>query len=240
MDYSIVKGKGRYIFFLHGWGGNKDSFAIIKNRIDEIDRNMVFVSFSGFDGFNIEKSYDLYDYADELADLIIKISKGKSVDIVCHSFGARVAFILFEKYPALVNKIMIVDGAGVKPKRKLDYYIKVYRYKWLKWKVLRGKKDKSVLDKYGSSDYKALSSEMKQTFINVVNLDLKKQIKNISCPCLIFWGEKDMETPIYMAKKMNKWIKNSKLVLSKNSGHFSYLEDFELFYECFKNFILQT
>lgn len=240
MDYNIIKGKGRYIFFLHGWGGNKDSFAIVKNRIDEINRNMVFVSFSGFDGKDIEMPYTLPDFADELAELIIKIAKGKSVDIVCHSFGARVSFVLFEKYPALVNKIMIVDGAGVKPKRSLDYYLKVYRYKWLKWQVLRGKKDKSVLEKYGSADYKALSTEMKQTFVNVVNFNLNKQIKNITCPCLIFWGGKDTETPLYMAKMMNKWIKSSKLIVSENSGHFSYLDDFDLFFESFKNFVLQT
>lgn len=239
MNFDFVPGNGKFIFFLHGWGGDKNSFAILKNHIAQINRNMVFVSFPGFgNSEEPEFAFSLDDYVSRLVDLIVKMAKGKSVDIVCHSFGGRVAILLASKYPFLVNKIMMVDGAGLKPKRGLKYYFKVLKYKILKKKVADGKVDKSVLKKYGSSDYKKLSPVMKQTFINVVNRDLKNEAKQINMQILLFWGEKDTETPLFMAKKYNKFLKNSTLIVSKNSGHFSYLDDFDLFYKCFLDFIL--
>lgn len=240
MDFDFVPGKGKYIFFLHGWGCDKNSFAIMKNHITEIDRNMVFVSFAGFGQTGEpQMPYCLEDYVSDLVELIVKIAKGKSVDIVCHSFGGRVAILLASKYPFLVNKIMMVDGAGLKPKRGLKYFLKVKKYKRLKKKVQCGKAPKSALNDYGSDDYKSLSPVMKQTFINVVNRDLKKEAKQIKTQILLFYGEKDVETPLYMAKKYKSLLKNSNLIVVKGAGHFSYLDNFDLFFECFKNFILE-
>ena len=239
MDYDIISGEGKYIFFLHGWGGDKNSFAILKNQVKTVNRNMVFVSFTGFgNSSEPEHPITVSDFMLELKDLIVNVAKGSSVDIVCHSFGGRVAIKLASNFPFLVNKLMIIDGAGVKPKRGLKYYLRVYKYKRLKKLVLRGKLDQSALNGYGSEDYKRLSPVMKQTFINVVNEDLKNDAKKIKTQTLLFWGEKDTETPLYMAKKLNKWIKNSTLIVSKNVGHFSYIEDYYLFYQAFIDFIL--
>lgn len=239
MDFDIIEGSGKYIFFLHGWGGDKNSFAVMKNHIAEINRSMVFVSFVGF-GKTCEPQtpYSLDYYVDDLVSLIVKIAKGKSVDIVCHSFGARVAILLAYKYPLIVNKIMIVDGAGMKPKRKISYYINVAKFKSLKKKVQVGKADKSELERYGSPDYRKLSDVMKKTFTLIVNRNLEKEAGKIKTQTLLFWGKKDVETPLYMAKRFKRLLKNSSLIISENSGHFSYLDDFELFFKHFKDFML--
>lgn len=240
MDFDFVEGSGKFIFFLHGWSGDKNSFSIIKNHIAEINRNMVFVSFMGFgENEEMKKPWTIFDFVDDLVVLIAKIAKGKSVDIVCHSFGARVAVLLASEFPYLVNKIMIVDGAGLKPRRKLGYYLNVAKYKKAKRMVRKGKLPESVLESFGSSDYRSLSKCMKQTFVNVVNFNTEKYARKIKTQILLFWGEKDTETPIYMAKKFKKLIKNSKLVVAKNAGHFSFLDQFDLFFECFKKFLLE-
>lgn len=241
MDYDYISGSGRFIFFLHGWGGDKNSFGIIKNKIQKYDRNAVFVSFSGF-GKTAEplEPYTLDDYVCELLDTIIYFARGKSVDIVCHSFGARVALLLAYKYPFIVNKIMMVDGAGLKPRRTIRYIVNVYRYKRLKRKVAKNKISANALSNFGSADYKSLSCVMKQTFVNIVNRDLKKEAKKIKTQIMLFWGEKDTETPLNMAKKYKKLLKNSSLIIAKQAGHFSYLDDFDLFFNSFKNFILEV
>lgn len=238
MDYEIVKGEGRFIFFLHGFGGDKNSFAIIKNHIAKGARNMVFLSFAGFGKTpEMSKPYSVSDYANDLYELITELSPNESVDIVCHSFGARVAAKLISQHEGVVHKLLITGGAGVKPRRGIKYHYNVLKYKLAKKRVAAGKADKSILEKYGSSDYKKLSPVMKQTFINVVNEDLKNDLKKIKVQTLLFWGEKDTETPLYMAKKMNKWIINSSLIISKGSGHFAYLEDFYSFLHLFNEFI---
>lgn len=236
IDFELVKGEGDFIFFLHGFGGSKESFKCVKNHIAG-RCNMVFLSLPGF-GLSPPPSqpYNLNSYAMEVRDLIIKLSGGKKVNIVCHSFGARVAVKLCYLYPYIIDKILIVDGAGIKPRRKLKYYIDVFQYKRMKKLVMKGKKDASILDNYGSSDYKSLSEDMKKTFVLVVNEDLKSCFRSIDNPILLFWGEKDDQTPLYMAKKINKLAKNSALIIAKNAGHFSYLDNFPLFIAVFENF----
>ena len=241
IDYSLTMSKGKpFVFFLHGWGGSKESFYVVKNHIATIC-NMVFVSFSGF-GQSAEPKYpfSVEDYAKELKEVVDEVAKKQKIILVCHSFGARVAVKFASFYPEIVSKIMIVDGAGIKPRRSIAYHFKVLRYKTLKKKVENKKLDKKVLEKYGSSDYKMLSGVMKQTFVRVVNEDLKKYYKSLSCPVLLFWGKKDKDTPLYMAKKIKKLVKNSALIVIKGAGHFSYLDDRITFIEVLKEFILNV
>lgn len=241
MDYDILIGKGKYIFFLHGWGGDKNSFNNIKNYVSHLNRNMVFVSFAGFGQSDPpSKVYGAVDYANELKDLIVKIAKGKSVDIVCHSFGGRVATVLAALYPNIVNKILMIDIAGVKPKRSIKKYINILKYKRLKKLVLQGKKDKNLLKNFGSDDYKNIDGVMRQTFVKIVNEDLKMYFKQIKCSVVIFWGAKDKDTPLYMAKKIKKWVKNSVLYIAETAGHFSYIDAENQFYPIFYEFMLKS
>ena len=76
----------------------------------------------------------------------------------------------------------------------------------------------------GSPDYKKLTLNERQTFKNIVNRDLASQFAKIKCPTLIYWGTLDRETPLYMAKKLNKLITNSAVVKINGAGHFSYAE----------------
>ena len=70
---------------------------------------------------------------------------------------------------------------------------------------------------------------MKKTFSNIVSQDLSDLAKNIKCKTLLIYGGLDRETPLYMAKKYNKLIKNSKLKIYKNFGHFAYIQNSEEF-----------
>lgn len=234
MDYDFISGQDDFIFFLHGWGADKNSFKLVINNLKE---NLVFVSFAGFGASKIEKPYTLEDYANELRELILKIAKGKSVNIVCHSFGARVAAKLISETPDIIKKLVIVDGAGIKPRHGLKYYLKIFKYKRLKKQVMKGKKDRAVLNAFGSSDYKALSPIMKQTFVNIVNERLENCFRKIKCPTIMFWGDSDRETPLYMAKKMKKLISNSAIILAKRAGHFSFADKPGLFIAVLQAFI---
>lgn len=234
MDYELVSGKGVPIVFLHGFGGSKQSFMLAKNQLEN---PMLFLSFMGFgESGEPQAPYNLTNYADDLKSLIIELFKGQKVIIVCHSFGARVAAKLLSKFD-LASKLIIVDGAGLKPRRSIKYYYKVWKYKRLKRKVQRGKLDSKVLEKYGSDDYRGLSKVMKQTFINVVNEYLENDFKKVKCETLIFWGTEDRVTPLYMAKKLNRLIKNSALIKIKGAGHFSYLDRADIFLAVLRAFV---
>ena len=79
--------------------------------------------------------------------------------------------------------------------------------------------------KFASSDYSKIKSDViRKTFSKVINLDLTNNLKSIERPVLLMWGEEDNDTPLYMAKIMEKNIKDSGLVILKNAGHFSYID----------------
>lgn len=174
-----------------------------------------------------KKPLDLDDYANFVERCIDKV-EAKKVILVGHSFGGRVALRLSSR--GIGDKLVLVDSAGLKPRRSIKYYLRVFAYKIRKLIGL----DTS---KYGSQDYKSLSPIMKKTFVNIVNTYQDYEMEYVKVPTLIIWGEKDNDTPLWMAKKLYMNIKNSTLLVYKNSGHFSYLEKQEQFIRNLRSFI---
>lgn len=202
------------MIFLHGWGGNAEAFLFAANHLKAY--KSVLIDFYGF-GRTPHPDYPLTvkDYVNGVIEVMDNLGL-KSATIIGHSFGGRVAIELAANFSERVDKLVLVDSAGIKPRRGIKYYFKICVHKILK-KFGRGLK--------GSSDFQALSPVMKKTFINVVNYDQTYLLEKINSPTAIFWGDNDRATPLYMAKILNKKIKNSALFILTNSSHFSYLDN---------------
>ena len=192
---------------------------------------MTLVDFYGF-GETPPLPYPAYvgDYAKSIADLI-RFYKMSSAYVVGHSFGGRVAIRLASEYGYLLDGLVLVDSAGIKPRRGLKYYFKVGTHKLLTKLKLK--------HTAGSEDYRKLSGVMKETFKNVVNEDQTRELNKITLPTLIVWGDKDKDTPIYMAKRISRNIKNSSLVIFKGEGHFAYLYRNKAFTAILLNFLAE-
>jgi pimeloyl-ACP methyl ester carboxylesterase len=78
-----------------------------------------------------------------------------------------------------------------------------------------------VIKNLGSSDYKNSSGIMREVFINSIHTYYDDNLCEINIPTLIYWGEKDKETPLYMGRRLQKEIINSKLKIVKNGDHFA-------------------
>lgn len=217
------KGKNK-VLFLHGWGGDKYSFISTYNFLLGYGFTCLSVDLSGFgDNPPLNHDYTIFDYANDLKNLLIKLDYD-NFTVICHSFGARVMSIINQYFT--ITGVIITGGAGLKPKFSLIKFLKIKLYKIIK--RLPFKLNKKLLSSFGSDDFKNLPENMRRTFVSIVNTDLKSKFAIIVCPCLIIWGKKDNITPVYMAKKLNKIIKNSKLLFF-DGGHFCYLENDFLF-----------
>lgn len=216
------------MIFLHGWGGSIDSFLGIAKRLQDKFR-ITLVDFYGF-GKTPAANYPLYlnDYVESILD-IIEHYKMNDVILVGHSFGGRVCLKFASKYSHMLEKIVLVDSAGLKPKRKPDYYFKIFRHKLLN--IL------NIAHVAGSEDYRKLDETSKKTFKNIINEDLTPQIKKIHIPVLLVWGDKDKDTPIYMAKKLYKNLAYPTLIIFKGSGHYAYIERQNEFYMLLKSYL---
>lgn len=223
-------GEGQDIIFLHGWGGSIASFYGAGQSLSKCFR-VTLVDFYGFGNtIHPDSPLNLDDYVNSIVN-IINHYRMQNVLLVGHSFGGRVAIKLAQKYGHLVGKIVLCDSAGIIPKRRIKYYFKVYLHKLLR--------KLGFNHAGGSKDYKSLNSVMKQTFKNIVNEDLTALTKKVTAPTMIIWGDKDKETPIYMAKMLHKNIPNSGLVIFKNCGHFAYIERQDIFYAILIKFFLE-
>ncbi|MGE5474707.1 MAG: alpha/beta fold hydrolase [Ignavibacteriales bacterium] len=226
-----IEGEGENMLILHGWGGCINSMRPVINHLKSRFR-VISLDFPGHGKSSIPDSpWGVPEYTDCLIKFLqaLKIEK---TSIIAHSFGGRATIILASEHPEMIDKIVLVDSGGIKPKRRLKYYIKVYSYKFVKTLIKLFVRNKQAYEnilnkarsKYGSADYKELSENMRGSFIKIVNQDLKIFLKNIKSPTLIIWGENDTDTPIYMGKIMEREINDSGLVILKNAGHFSYLD----------------
>ena len=226
--------RNNFVLLLHGWGGNVDSLKIVEDFLVDEGFSIINLDFPGF-GYSETppEHFELKNYV-EIVKEILKIENVNFVSVVAHSFGGRVAIMLASE-TNYVNKLVLIDSAGIKPKFSLKKWCKIKNYKLKKWCNNRLKFNFD-LSKYGSDDYKSLPNNMKGVFNRIVNLDLTNLLGNINCETLLVWGEKDKSTPLYMAKIMNKKIANSKLIVYENCGHFSYIQKFDNFCKVLKNF----
>ena len=236
-NYQIT-GNGDPVLLLHGWGAQIESFAPVIFALQKY-RRVIALDLPGFgkSGFP-DKPWMVADYMEFTAAFLRSLGEEK-VDVLCHSFGGRITILLAGKYPEMVGRIVFVDSAGIRPKRTLKYYCRVYSYKLakkiagIKWfsgflKAIGVDVQKKIKNA-GSTDYKNLPECMKRTFVNVVNQDLSPYLKDIQSSSLLIWGENDTDTPLWQAQKMEKSIADAGLVVLKDAGHYSYLDQFPQF-----------
>lgn len=242
--YYIVEGKGPSILLLHGWGANIDTMRPIFNLLKD-DFKVYAIDFPGFGrSEKPKKVYGVYDYARITKKFIDEIGM-KEVILIGHSFGGRVSIVLSSQYKDLIQKMVLVDSAGLIPKRGPKYYLKVYSFKTLRflynifffWIDEKERMEK-FYRKFGSTDYQDASGIMRKILVKVVNEDLEPHLKDIEASTLLIWGEKDISTPVYMGEIMEKKIKDSGLVILQGAGHYSYLDDFGRFSIIIKTFLL--
>lgn len=228
VSYTDV-GDGEPVVLLHGWGSSFTAFNYIINSFSDKFR-MIAPDFPGFGNSEmIPDAWDVSDYVNFFVSFLEKLDIKNPV-LVGHSFGGRV--IIKSVGSGLVNpkKIILLDSAGVKPKKSLKSRVRLASFKTVKavlsfplWKSATV----NLLDKarayFGSSDYNNAPEVLRRTLVRVVNEDLTGYMPSIKAPTLLIWGENDTATPIGDAKIMEKLIPDSGLCVIKNAGHFSFI-----------------
>lgn len=221
------KPSSKATLLLHGWGRTGEDFETLISQFPE--RSFLVIDFPPFGQSEQDlQGWSIFTYAQMVISLCEHL-RITSIDIVGHSFGGRIALLLCAVNRSYVHSCIITGGAGMKPKRKLSFYYKVAKYKLCK----RFGKN---LSNFGSSDYQLLSPEMRKTFVSIVQTHLDEYAKTITTPVLLVWGKDDKETPLYMAKRLNKYIKKSRLEVLDDCGHFAFLDRPLSFYGLVKQF----
>ena len=178
---------------------------------------------------------------DAFADFFLQFMEAlgiRKATLIGHSYGGRVIIKLAarENLPFEITKIVLIDSAGILPKKTFLQKVKIRRYKMIKKLLdvdLVYKLFPEVIDEWrsrqGSADYRAASPMMRKCLVMAVNEDLTELLPKIKQDVLLIWGDKDTATPIGDAKIMEEKIPNSGLAVLSGAGHFSFLEQPQTF-----------
>ncbi len=223
-----VSGEGKPIILLHGWLASLDTMKPLQRHLEKYFK-VYNVDIIGFGKSDLpDNPLNTDDFGDFLSNFI-NILKIESPILIGHSNGGRIIINYAGRNLGKINKIVLIDSAGIKPKRSAGYYVKVYSFKTVKNIVkVFPKKFASVrekaLNKFGSSDYKDSPEVLRKTMSIILNEDQRKIMPNINVPTLLIWGDNDTATPLSDAKQMEKLIPNSGIALLEGASHFSYLD----------------
>ena len=109
--------QGSPVVLMHGWGCDHTTVRSIAEVL-EPGMRVINVDLPGHGKSDEPKTvWGVEDYTSLIEKLIDRLEL-KDVTLIGHSFGGRVAIWLGSRNE--VKKIVLVDAAGVKPKRGLD------------------------------------------------------------------------------------------------------------------------
>ena len=235
-DYNIcykITGEGdETVVILQGWGTDLGVYDSVADAINDKYKVVQF-DLPGFGGS--DEPREAWN-VDAFADFFCKFMQAleiKKATLIGHSYGGRVIIKLAarESLPFEIDRIVLIDSAGVLPKRSFSQKMKIRRYKILK-KILNLKLVyflfPELIDDWrsrqGSADYRNATPMMRNCLVMAVNEDLTDLLPKIKQETLLIWGDKDTATPIGDAKIMEEKIPNSGLAVIPGTGHFSFLE----------------
>lgn len=226
----IDEGEGTPLLLLHGWGVNTELFA----PLIAAQRTHHRVIAPDLPGFGLTPPPASPWCVDDYVEWVANLCKERGVvpcDVIGHSNGGRIAMAAAVKYPNLFRRIVLTGASGIRPPRTFSYHLRVRWFRLL-GRVVRSRVAPGLLKAYGervrsrsgSSDYRAATGVMRDTFVRFVNDDLTQSLPRVTTPTLLVWGDNDTETPLATGKKMEQLIPGATLIVLQGGSHFAYLE----------------
>ena len=227
----IDQGAGDTVLLLHGWNAPAATYKLLIDHLSARYR-VIAPNAPGCGGSDEPPTpWKVDDFVDFTEQFAKSLGIEKAI-LMGHSFGGRTIIKLMNRKPRAfdVEKIVLLDAAGIKPKRSLKYYVKVYSFKVTKWlfslppmKAMFPDAVENARKKHGSADYRQASEIMRRTMTLCINEDLTPLLGGVDVSTLLIWGENDTATPLRDAKIMEKGIPDAGLVVL-SGGHFAFAD----------------
>lgn len=207
------------LLVLHGWGRSGAEWVSMARELSAWSGRKVYVlDLPGFGGSTLPEVRDIFEYS-ELVDKFCEYMKIEKVVLIGHSLGGRVGIVLTSKSPALVEKLILIDPAGVKPKsiKRMIFKAVAIIFNWVP-QGIRGKVSERVMDE----DYRN-SPTLRDLYKAVVRDDLKYYLPKIKRKTWVIWGEKDKILPLSLSDSYKKLLPYPIVRVIWGAGHDPHL-----------------
>lgn len=215
------------VVVLHGWGANLAAIEPIVAPL-AAETEVLALDLPGFgDSADPPEPWGSDDYARFVARLLEAAGISRC-HLVGHSRGGAIAICLAAERPELVERIVLCDSAGLRPKRGWRYRARVALAKLGRLLGLFGppgrRLQERIRGRVASTDYLEASPPMRDTFRRVIAEDLSDLLPGIERPCLLVWGSEDRDTPPWMGERMEALLPDGALVVLEGAGHYAYAD----------------
>ncbi len=204
------------VIALHGWGRSHQDFTSALEGLDAVSVDLP--------GFGVSPAPSEVGGASMYATLVAPILDicDTPVILVGHSFGGRVAVHLAEQRPAAVGGLVLTGVPLLHRAHRRGQPALRYRFGRLlhRWGLASDRFLEGLRDKYGSADYRAASGVMRDVLVTVVNESYEQQLRSISAPVDLVWGDGDEAAPPEIAARAEALLADARLTLLGGIDHF--------------------
>ncbi len=240
------------ILILHGRGGSSTSREKIGQWLADAWHEVRIPDLAGHGQTSLPHAYTIDDYTADVISFIeneinnpkFKIQSPKSLILIAHSNGGRIALHLAATHPDLVSQLILINSAWV------DLSYDPSRYRTIKRAVLpplaklckkifspllakregEGWGVRSLYRLLGWHDYLATAHDrsLRETFVTMLHTYIENDMTNINTQTipttLIRWW-RDSYTPLRQGKRMHHLIAWSKLIVYPHEKHGIHLHN---------------
>ena len=225
----LDEGSGPALLLLHGWGASKELMAPLAERLPGY--RVVAPDLPGFGATPAPpEAWGVDEYALWLIALLDRL-RIESAHVIGHSNGGRVAIAMAASHPGRIDRLVLTDSAGIRPRRGLVHRSRVATFKLLRatsrqsWVPAAARElARRRAERRGSADYRAASGSLRASMVRLVNADLRPQLARLTASTLLIWGADDHDTPLSDGRLMERLIPDAGLVVFDGCGHFAYAE----------------
>ena len=227
-------GGGPTLVLIHGIGGDADDWAFCLDALSRSHR-VIALDLLGF-GRSAKPhiDYTIAGYVEVLARFLNTLALQRPI-LVGHSLGGWIAATLALQSPQAVDKLVLVDSAGVWGEMStlpVDLHVSTLAHMREIFQFLfydkRLATDSLVELAYSQhlerNDGYTIHSILQNTSDGRERLDADQRLSALSVPTLILWGENDEMIPLAIGRRIHQLVPGSTLAVIPQCGHLPNLE----------------
>jgi pimeloyl-ACP methyl ester carboxylesterase len=243
-------GRGRNLLYLHGGGGDSEWLPVFDRLAESL--SVYHPSHPGFGkSGGIERMDGIEDIVFHYVDLIAKLGLDDgSLGVAGSSFGGWVAAELAHRYPKLIERLVLIDAAGLwldeAPMQELFgspppelAKIMFHDQQHPIAVMMTSLSDPTQLpEEVLLNQFKAMEALAKFSWNPYFhNPKLERRLDRITARTLVIWGRQDGLIPLAHGERYASLIPGARLEVIDECGHFPALEQPERLHELLSDFL---
>jgi pimeloyl-ACP methyl ester carboxylesterase len=235
----IEEGEGETIIMLHGLFGAMSNFSGVIEHFRHTHRVVVPI----LPLFELDLLHTTVGGLEKYFHKFIDHRNYTNVHLMGNSLGGHVALVHLLKSHDRIKTLILTGSSGLFENGMGDTYPKRGNYEYIRKKTEMTFYDPNTATKELVDEvYQIVNERMK--ILKVISLarsaiknNLGDDLKQITLPTLLIWGNNDSITPPFVGREFNRLIANSELHFIDHCGHAPMMEVPEEFNKILEQFL---